>query len=700
MGGRTRVGGSSGPKAARRAAHLLLLALWILGIPAAAAASHGPRVVGMARAWVIGAPPGRLALTAVDFFAGGTGWVAGSTVPRPGASRDDVLLRTVDGGHTWSRTLIRQVPTLSVLDFLTARVGWAIGGSGCVHGTPCGGQRMVLHTTDGGAIWTVQWRAPAVAGLPLQLHFVAAQVGFALVGGTVWQTRDGGGRWRRVALQEVGLRVSGMSWPDARTGWLVGDMCAANHACQAQVWGTRDGGRRWVSDWAVPADVADGTGRVAFASGVDGWVYVRSAAGQGLVYRTTDGGRAWHRVQTRLAEGPGVAGALVFAPSGVGWLPVASGRLAGVGGVYRTRDGGRSWVHEGARRAWSVIALSVAAPDVAWAIGTRPGAAGDFLVHTTDGGRVWAESGLTLRPTAGVAFVNRRDGFGVGTLSDPNMVLATTDDGGRWVEVGRLPGAARADAVSFADAQGGWALGTSAVTGRLGLYATTDGGRIWRARGPVGDGAAPSGAPWRLLYLRDFAPGRGVMVLQARGETAAAVVRKVAAVGLAHGSTAVRPVAVPLPPGSWGAAGFVSPTSGWWLTVAPLRDQRGRPSRFSVTLGATADGGRHWATLWSEAAAGAPAAALAAAPGGWLWTVLADQGRAGQQETTPGELLRSDDGGRTWTMLRLPAALDLQPPPGAVTLNMMFINRWDGWILSAQGLLATRDGGRVWTWAA
>ena len=58
------------------------------------------------------------------------------------------LAVTSDGGYHWNQiTLQGDLTNVSVLDFISSRVGWAIGG----RESP---QPLLLKTADGGRTWT------------------------------------------------------------------------------------------------------------------------------------------------------------------------------------------------------------------------------------------------------------------------------------------------------------------------------------------------------------------------------------------------------------------------------------------------------------------------------------------------------------------------------------------------------------------
>src|SRR5258708_9886303 len=87
--------------------------------------------------------------------------------------------------------------------FISASAGWPLGvapGAGYVR--PC--ETLLLRkTTDGGRTWVAVPAPPAPdqgrPGAVSQILFISSRDGWAW-GPGLWQTRDGGARWRRVSI--------------------------------------------------------------------------------------------------------------------------------------------------------------------------------------------------------------------------------------------------------------------------------------------------------------------------------------------------------------------------------------------------------------------------------------------------------------------------------------------------------------------
>jgi photosystem II stability/assembly factor-like uncharacterized protein len=94
-----------------------------------------------------------------------------------------LILRTEDGGVTWTQQVSGTTQYLSGVSFTDANTGTVVGGGG-----------TILHTTDGGATWTQQ-----VSGTTQYLagvSFTDTNAGTVVGGeGTILHTTDGGATW-------------------------------------------------------------------------------------------------------------------------------------------------------------------------------------------------------------------------------------------------------------------------------------------------------------------------------------------------------------------------------------------------------------------------------------------------------------------------------------------------------------------------
>jgi photosystem II stability/assembly factor-like uncharacterized protein len=121
-------------------------------------------------------------LYAVAFTDAHTGTVVGSS---------GTILRTTDGGATWVSQWPAAYYQFNGVFFLDANTGWAVGGNYTVQASPpASNSGRILHTTDRGASWTLQY----AGGFGLNaVAFTDANTGVAVgANGTILRTANGG----------------------------------------------------------------------------------------------------------------------------------------------------------------------------------------------------------------------------------------------------------------------------------------------------------------------------------------------------------------------------------------------------------------------------------------------------------------------------------------------------------------------------
>ncbi|TAK02841.1 MAG: PKD domain-containing protein [Candidatus Manganitrophaceae bacterium] len=219
----------------------------------------------------------------VRFADASSGWVVG---------RYGYIYRTTNGGTTW-RLLPQNWPMPVAcpprtaytphwfgLDVLSANEIWMAGGWDDGNGCP-GWNRVIVHTTDGGATWIYQNELPEFGGLGgsgryHDLHLIG-NAGWA-VGeiGAVLRTNDHGATWKQVTQTGAGsTSLWGMAFPDPQNIWIVGTGGLILHS--------GDGGTSWVKQ---NSNTTARLERIWFVDSFFGW-----AAGHlGVIPKTTSGG--------------------------------------------------------------------------------------------------------------------------------------------------------------------------------------------------------------------------------------------------------------------------------------------------------------------------------------------------------------------------------------------------------------------------
>ncbi|HKP89542.1 MAG TPA: hypothetical protein VJT75_06150 [Thermoleophilaceae bacterium] len=402
---------------------------------------------------------------------------------------ENALLRTTDGGSTWTRVHPAGARGLS---FVGAGTGYAVG------------PNRVLKTTDGGETWTpqppphrtlvevscgdvlhcvvvarshvIRYTADGFATLnqSRQVDDITAPVfentvAFTSASHVVAAGEDGSTR----TSDDGGLGFDrGYISPFLTTGVDAGpERTAYAFGRSGSVARTTDGGRTWqprtrapAGDWAgwfVPDLDSDQSGMAAIDR-------------KGRLFRSSDGAGSWQALGRKSPPKPRAL-----------WMS-GDGKIVMVGGAFgllRSTDAGGTF-----KEVWPDPVTEIeAAGDRVFVIG--PGA----MIRSTDGGASFTELGVpgsiagASFPTTSLGFAATRDG----------RLWRTRDSGDRWREVlgiGALAGAA----IGFRKRGDGSIEGSVAARDFAGkgeglgwLLHTSDGGATWRpqllADDPVDD---------------------------------------------------------------------------------------------------------------------------------------------------------------------------------------------------------------------
>ena len=284
------------------------------------------------------------------------------------SGRDGVVVRTTNGGTTWTASTVPGADTLQLRDIhaLDDQTAWALS-------IGPGASSRIFKTTTGGASWRTTFVNQEPGGFLDCFSFWDAQHGLAFSdsiedGHYILTTNDGGETWQRVPPSRL---------PDAAEGegsFAASGTCVTTrgrglawvgtgNASPARVLRTEDRGVSW-SEASVPvvSGEAAGLASVAFRTDAIGVALGGDIARQDsladTVARTTDGGRTWTR-----------GGRLPFTGAAYGAVYVpGSDALVAVGprGVALSRDDGETWDVLDRREFWGVTAAS---PDAIWLVG-------------------------------------------------------------------------------------------------------------------------------------------------------------------------------------------------------------------------------------------------------------------------------------------------------------------------------------------
>jgi photosystem II stability/assembly factor-like uncharacterized protein len=278
-------------------------------------------------------------LNSVYFVDVDTGWAAG---------KNNTILKTVDGGKTWSRALEREEGgnDFSSILFTNAKEGWVQG-------------HVLLHSSDGGETWRPASPLPGRKSLGdgSAVGTIRLQTGMFSTSDRLFKSEDGGTTWTDSSkLPRNSFRA--IFALDPQHVWMVGD-----YGLYAL---TTDGGATWQEP---PMPVKCRLTQVYFVSPKIGWILPVDHNGGPL--STTDGGLTWASQYAGAGQNRPLRD-IHFVDERSGFLLVGSN---GPDVVYRTSDGGAKWATIGQLPAGR-SALSFPALDNGWVVGP-----GGYIVH-------------------------------------------------------------------------------------------------------------------------------------------------------------------------------------------------------------------------------------------------------------------------------------------------------------------------------
>jgi uncharacterized protein (TIGR03437 family) len=651
-------------------------------------------------------------LNAVVLVDDNKGWAVGN--PRWDQATHQIkgtIINTTDGGATWINQDPGVAAALYGVSFVNASQGWAAGDNG-----------TIVQTADGGAHWT---RQPVSTGDNfLGIFFADALNGWAtsyaftqfydfvqvsVVGwrATVWHTTDGGQTWAPQTIPSSAMVLTRVFFVDSRTGFAAGFKQAGydgfdNPIPVGAIYGTTDGGHTWNEVFATDYDFTFTA--LDFTDANNGWAsgYTDYACDRASAYHTADGGKTWQpqNLDTLGCEMQVRDLHMIDTNRGYAVGTYYSEPPAGTA-VWRTLDGGTTWTRVimenmnplDAEGYWGVAATAnrvriVGDRDItafSWnpwnACAATPG----------DCSELFTQAYITPHYAFhDICFIDRIHGWAAGTRTfSPQLwgqeIFATQDGGQTWTsqfersQAYELYPNFRLDSISFADANNGWASGSSAFYAdssgmeqlRGCILHTADGGKTWTDQGA------------NICMVGIATEYSVIQFLDAQNGWALAQDAVSATVELAHSTDGGNHWAL-VDTGVPGAVGVGYATVQGAMHFSDA--QHGCVAGWQGA-GCTTDGGLHWkaATIaCPESNCFLDSNGVALADSNNLWI-------SGGSGYDGGVLYQSGDGGASFSLGTPPALAD--SPLGAIR----FPNASTGWIAAGAGLLyQSTDAGADW----
>jgi len=222
-------------------------------------------------------------------------------------ARGDILLS--DNGNDWKQVAVPVRSALTAVDFVDAQDGWAVG-----H------DAAILHSSDGGATWTLQNFQPDLEKPFLGVLFLDKQRGFAVGAyGLFNRTVDGGAHWTAVdapAILADGLHLYSIRKLGNGDLFIAGEQGLLGRSADGgQTWTKLDSGYKGTFFGAAPVGSSG-----VLVCGLRGNAYYAADVAAAAV--------AWQKIDTGATD------------SFFGCAPLADGRvvMAGVNGIVSVFD--------------------------------------------------------------------------------------------------------------------------------------------------------------------------------------------------------------------------------------------------------------------------------------------------------------------------------------------------------------------------
>ena len=275
---------------------------------------------------------------------------------------------------------------LNAVYFADTKRGWVAGDGG-----------FFCYTEDGGASWVE--RPVGINHSVNDIYFVGKDTGFALAGGSIFETTDGGHSWREAhkfvpsefdgATPELySLRFNGK-----KRGWVVGSASRGDEITNSILAITRDGGVTWqvlqapTRQELIHIDVVDE--KRAWIVGAAGAILHTDDAGESWIKQTSDTTVTLYHVNFRNEK--------------KGWA------VGERGTILRTDNGGQTWTKVESPARSTLLGVQFVSDDEGWIVGR-----GGAILRSSDGGRTWVEQESGTKQNLYALFMTKKNGWAVG----------------------------------------------------------------------------------------------------------------------------------------------------------------------------------------------------------------------------------------------------------------------------------------------
>jgi photosystem II stability/assembly factor-like uncharacterized protein len=556
---------------------------------------------------------------------------------------------------TWQNPL----PTgndLNCIRFVDATTGYAVGDAG-----------TIIKTTDGGLTWTI-----LNSGTPFDLYsvyFTDKNTGYAAGGWNydyvTLKTTNGGMSWSVLTPGFQGTCKS-IHFVNADTGYFVGNSYLdpsdgvivkttaggenwiiktfahnglssvyftdedTGYALGESLWKTTDGGANWIYQYNVSGK------SVFFTDSKTGYI----AGDYGKILKTTNAGTSWELQHT---DSTYSVTSVFFTDSNTGY---AVGGANSKGVILKTKDAGVSWTNMIMENLPLLTSVHFQNTNTGYAVG-KNGA----IIKTTEGGTEWSflSSKITSKTLNATSFLNVNTGYAVG---EGGTILKTIDGATHWTHLNSGT-TKNLNAVCFNNFNTGYAVGESGC-----ILKTNNGGESWTTQ-VSGSNVSLSSVHFPVDEI-GYAVGDS-MVLSTKDGGLTWIGQSLLR-GWSWYSSRLNSVFF-----TSADTGFAVGSQGWIPCGVLYKTVNGGKDWTICPVGIT----YFFSVFFSDANTG----------------YVSGYGNCGDEGVFPGTLLKTTDGGSTWT----------KSSTTIIANAIYFPNADTGYIIGGGSIQRTTDGGTTWS---
>jgi photosystem II stability/assembly factor-like uncharacterized protein len=401
-------------------------------------------------------------INSIDFVNQTTGWAAGF---------NGLLLKTEDGGETWTNLVYKEGAQIYIIDFVNEMTGYAYGWD------PDNGENVIIKTIDGGKNWTVKYDITdySVDAIQVLNESIVFAIGY---NGLILRTTDGGDNWHNISPLDENNNFRSIRFINEFNGVVIGSHYDIDtEKTTGIILKTDNGGEKW--NYTIVKNFQD-MAELQFVNDSTGFFLAWDDSGQCKFCQTKDTLNSW---SIKSVDSRYINRYWAISEDSIFSILTDYQIMIGVSGLYLSTDSGVSWNKIKSLGNWTVSEFMFF-KNLGFLAGTLGfgmwGEMGTLLLRSANTGLNWDISILSY-PFTEVHFINNQEGFAGGGSSDFHSMsgdLFKTNDGGVTWEINLTPGS-MVKSCQFVDFKTGYVLSEGMWAGSH-IYKTTNAGTDWK----------------------------------------------------------------------------------------------------------------------------------------------------------------------------------------------------------------------------